>query len=175
MICSNEKYFRIRLNGTVAAPGQGSICTDFPTPDTYVNDWKDIVGIAKGSQFTVGLNRDGTLVAVGNNKYNACNVSGFRNVVEVVAVGNYTVVLLPDGTVRYAGAEQTNSYFTVDYRYNTSSWRNVVKIVGGFKAIYGITEDGRVYAEGKNNMENAMLEIGEILLLYILIFHILLD
>lgn len=150
VICDNGKCFGIKSDGTVVFAGNGSKSANYPLSDTSVGNWKDIVDIAKGSQFTVGLKKDGTLVAVGNDKYHACNVSGFRNVVEVVAGGDYTAVMLSDGTVRYAGAEQDNSYVKVDYRYNTSSWQNVVKIVGGFKTIYGITEDGRVYAEGRN-------------------------
>ncbi|HEX7058218.1 MAG TPA: RCC1 domain-containing protein, partial [Bacilli bacterium] len=43
--------------------------------------------IAAGCRHTVGLKADGTVVAVGNNRYGQCDVSGWRNIV-AIAAGN---------------------------------------------------------------------------------------
>ena len=43
-----------------------------------VSDWRDIVAVAAGNFFTVGLRSDGTVVAAGDNKYGGCDVSDWK-------------------------------------------------------------------------------------------------
>ena len=43
--------------------------------------------ITAGRRHTVGLKLDGTVIAVGDNKYGQCDVSGWRDIV-AVAAGN---------------------------------------------------------------------------------------
>ena len=43
--------------------------------------------IATGRRHTVGIKSDGTVTAVGDNKYGQCNVSNWRGIV-AVAAGN---------------------------------------------------------------------------------------
>lgn len=38
-----------------------------------------------GHRHTVGLTSDGTVMAVGNNRYGQCNVSGWRDIVATAA------------------------------------------------------------------------------------------
>jgi alpha-tubulin suppressor-like RCC1 family protein len=68
--------------------------------------------IAAGRRHTVGLKSDGTVTAVGDNKYGQCNVSGWLDIVGVAA-GNvhmatntgkaHTIGLKSDGTVAAVG------------------------------------------------------------------------
>ena len=53
--------------------------------------------------FLVGLRMDGTVVAVGNNEYGQCDVSGWTDIVSVAAGGAYTIGLKADGTVVAVG------------------------------------------------------------------------
>ncbi|MDQ0194807.1 hypothetical protein J2T20_003178 [Paenibacillus wynnii] len=71
--------------------------------------------IAAGRRHTVGLKSDGTVTAVGDNKYGQCDVSGWRDIVAVAAgnvhmatnTGNaHTIGLKSDGTV--AAVESIN-------------------------------------------------------------------
>jgi alpha-tubulin suppressor-like RCC1 family protein len=50
-----------------------------------VSDWTDIVAIAAGSNHTVGLKSDGTVITVGSNIYGQCDVSDWVNIVAIVA------------------------------------------------------------------------------------------
>jgi alpha-tubulin suppressor-like RCC1 family protein len=50
--------------------------------------YKDKDTIAAGRRHTVGLKSDGTVAAVGNNRYGQCNVSGWRDIVAVAAGDN---------------------------------------------------------------------------------------
>ena len=45
-----------------------------------VSGWTDIVAGAAGSDYTVGLKADGTVIAVGENKDGQCDVSGWTDI-----------------------------------------------------------------------------------------------
>src|SRR5665648_462925 len=68
--------------------------------------------IAAGRRHTVGLKSDGTVTAVGDNKYGQCDVGSWRDIVAVAAgnvhmannMGNaHTIGLKSDGTVMAVG------------------------------------------------------------------------
>lgn len=76
---------------------------------------KDI--IAAGCRHTVGLNSDGTVTAVGDNKYGQCNVSGWRDMVSIAAGCVHTLGVKSDGTV----AVGDNEYSQCD----VSGWHGI--------------------------------------------------
>ena len=46
-----------------------------------MSEWTDIVAVSAGKwDHTVGLKSDGTVVAVGDNYYGQCDVSGWKNI-----------------------------------------------------------------------------------------------
>jgi alpha-tubulin suppressor-like RCC1 family protein len=59
--------------------------------------------VAAACLHTVGLETDGTVVAVGWNNYGQCNVGGWTGIVQVAARGALTVGLKSDGTVVAVG------------------------------------------------------------------------
>ena len=59
--------------------------------------------ISAGTGYTVGLKRDGTVVAVGDNRAGECNVSGWTDIVAVSTGFWHTVGLKRDGTVVAVG------------------------------------------------------------------------
>ena len=87
-----------------------------------MDEWTDIIAIAAGSEHTVGLRRDGTVVAVGNNEHGACNVNSWTNIVAIAAGDNHTVGLRSDGTV-------VATVYTGDYYHKqceTDRWKDIV-------------------------------------------------
>ena len=76
------------------------------------------MAISVGSNHTVGLKADGTVVAVGYNKYGQCEVSDWTDIVAVSAGDNHTVGLKADGTVVAVG---DNDYDKCD----VSLWRDI--------------------------------------------------
>ena len=60
-----------------------------------MSEWRNIVDVSYVADCTVGLKKDGTVVAVGDNRYGQCNVSGWRNIdiVEVSCGGSHIVGL----------------------------------------------------------------------------------
>jgi len=81
-----------------------------------VSDWKDIVSIATGGLFSVGLRSDGTVVAVGCNDRGQCNVSGWKNIIAIAAGGSHTVGLKDDGTVVAVGDDNFDQCSVSDWK-----------------------------------------------------------
>jgi alpha-tubulin suppressor-like RCC1 family protein len=61
------------------------------------------VAIATGSNHTIGLQSDGTVVAVGWNKYDQCNVGDWSDIVAIAAGCAHTLGIKSDGTVVSVG------------------------------------------------------------------------
>ncbi|MCI9068263.1 MAG: chromosome condensation regulator, partial [Lachnospiraceae bacterium] len=51
------------------------------------------VAISAGDHHTVGLKRDGSVVAAGSNKYGQCDVFSWRNIMAVSAGGSHTAAI----------------------------------------------------------------------------------
>ena len=79
---------------------------------------QQIVSIAAGGNHTVGLRRDGTVVAVGRNGNGQCDVSDWRDIVAVAAGDNHTVGLRRDGTVVAVGYNECG-------QCDVSDWSNI--------------------------------------------------
>ena len=59
--------------------------------------------LTAGGYHTVGLQSDGTVVAVGKNDEDQCGVGGWKDIVAVAAGKDHTVGLKSDGTVVAVG------------------------------------------------------------------------
>ena len=104
--------------------------------------------ISAGTWYTVGLKKDGTVVAVGDNDDGQCDVSGWKDIVAVSAGGSHTVGLKKDGTV-------VATEYTGDDRYNygqcdVSGWKDIVAVSAGSSHTVGLKKDGTVVAVGRN-------------------------
>ena len=64
-----------------------------------MKDWKNIKAVSAGVYHTVGLRKDGTVVAVGDNRNGRCDVSSWTDITAVSAGDYYTVGVKSDGTV----------------------------------------------------------------------------
>ena len=80
--------------------------------------WSDIVAVSAGTDNTVGLKSNGTVVAVGDNSYGQCDVSGWSDIVAISAEWQYTVGLKSDGTVVAVGRNEYG-------QSNVSDWTDI--------------------------------------------------
>ena len=102
---------------------------------------RQVSSIAAGSQYTVGLRSDGTVVAVGDNEDGQCDVSSWSDIVAVAAGIDHTVGLRSDGTVVAVGENE-------DGQCDVSGWSDIVAIAArGFHTV-GLHSDGTVVAVG---------------------------
>lgn len=105
--------------------------------------------IAAGYRHSVGLRRDGTVIATGENRYGQCDVGGWREIVAVAAgnahTGNsHTVGLKADGTVLAVGWNKYGQCLVAE-------WSVVVAIAAGCAHTLGLRKDGTVLAVGRND------------------------
>ena len=98
--------------------------------------------LAAGSQHTVGLCNDGTVVTTGVNEFGQCN--NWTDIVAVAAGVNHTVGLRSDGTVVATGA----NYFC---ECDVNGWMDIVAVVTGGYHTMGLRSDGTVVATGDND------------------------
>jgi alpha-tubulin suppressor-like RCC1 family protein len=66
----------------------------------------------------VGLKKDGTVVAVGNNVSGQCNVETWTDIVAISAGYYHTVALQSDGSVTCVGSNDSG-------QCNAEIWKNV--------------------------------------------------
>ena len=99
--------------------------------------------VAAGGNHTVGLKRDGSVVARGYNKYGQCDVSGWTDIVAVAAGNYHTVGLKRDGSVVAVG-------YNDDGECNASDWTDIVAVAAGHDHTVGLKRDGSVVAVGYN-------------------------
>lgn len=120
------------------------------------SDWVNIVSIAAGGGgddgkgHTVGLRADGTVVAVGDNSYNQCDVGSWTNVIAVAAGDWYTVGLCSDGTVLATRPDRSKGE-KYQFASNVDSWDNIVAIAAGCGYTLGLKKDGTVVSTGYND------------------------
>ena len=100
--------------------------------------------LVAGSDHTVALKSDGTVVAVGDNEYGQCDVSDWTDIVAISAGWEHTAGLKSDGTVVAVG---DNEYGQCD----VSVWTDIVAISAGEAHTIGLKSDGTVVAVGNHN------------------------
>ena len=113
---------------------QASIVTTEPS------DWTDVVAIAAGRNHSLGVHRDGTVVAAGGNTYGQCNVSDWTGIVAVSAY-NHSIGLRSDGTAVATGNNEHG-------QCNVSGWSDVVAVAAGNDYSVGVRSDGTVLLSG---------------------------
>ena len=110
-----------------------------------VKAMQQVSSIAVGYKHTVGLRKDGTVIAVGHNDDGECDVSGWSDIVAVAAGEYCTVGLRRDGTVVAVGY---NKYG----QCNVSGWSDIVAVAAAARCSHtvGLRSDGTVVAVGYN-------------------------
>ena len=105
-----------------------------------LENWTDIIAISAGNSYCLGLKKDGTVVAVGNNTYNQCDVDNWTDIIALSAGGSHSLGLKSDGTV-----------LTTNQQADVEKWENIVSISAGNSYSLGLQSDGNVIAAGKGN------------------------
>ena len=103
--------------------------------------------IASGSSFVARAKNDGTVKAMGWNRYGQCNVSDWTDIVAISASARYTVGLKADGTVVATG-------YNKDGQCNVSDWTDIVAVSTSGVRTVGLKTDGTVVTAGDNRNGN---------------------
>lgn len=73
-----------------------------------VSGWNNIIAISSSYSSLLGLKRDGTVVATGNNEHKQLEVSDWHDIVAIAAGGWISIGLKSDGTLVIAGEVSEN-------------------------------------------------------------------
>lgn len=104
-----------------------------------IEHWINIVAISAGCRYTVGLNSNGTVVAVGDNEHGCCNVKNWTDIIGVSAGRLHTVGLKSNGTVVAVGDNRNG-------QCDVSKWTDIVALSAGNAHTIGLKSDGTVIA-----------------------------
>lgn len=122
-------------------------------------NWTNIVAIAAGGGsngspgrgHTVGLRKDGSVVAVGDNTYNQCNFEGWGNDVIAIAAGDwFTVALHSDGSISITSPDKDKEQEANLYTgaCTAENWKNIKMIAAGGGSVVGLYENSTAIAAG---------------------------
>lgn len=99
--------------------------------------------ISAGSNHTVGLKPNGTVLAVGGDGIDGCDFSNWQDIIAVSAGYAHTVGLRSDGTVVAEGWNR-------DGQCDVSGWQDIVAVSASGIRTVGLKADGTVVAVGYN-------------------------
>jgi hypothetical protein len=112
-----------------------------------VAKWRDIVSVDMGLDHAIGLRRNGTVVAAGENHFEQCDVEDWTDIVAVAAGKYHTVGLRENGTVVATGDN--------DYKQcEVSDWEDIAFICADSYYTIGLKKDGSVLVAGDNDMSD---------------------
>ena len=118
--------------------------------------WYDLVDIAAGEQFVVGLKSDKTVIADGHPSDGQLEVDKWEKVIAIDAGSRFTVGLTEDGKLLFAGFDNGQAK---DFESHKDEWKDVINISasGGEKGgrggghTVGLKSDGTLVAVGDNS------------------------
>lgn len=102
--------------------------------------WQDIVAIAGGFEFIVGLNQNGRVVTDG---WMPPDLSKWEDITSIAAYWNQVVGVKATGEVVFNNSAKV-------YYDKVSKWNNIVAVAAGTEHIVGLKVDGSVVAAGLN-------------------------
>lgn len=133
-------------DGTVISSGENG------QQQCDVENWTDIAAIYAGTDFSVGLKTDGTVVMSGLADW---SVSGWTDMVNLAAGDFFVVGITSDGSLLSAGMESSigpNTPRTV------SIWTDIVQVAAGTDHIIALTGEGKTHCAGKNDEKQINLD-----------------
>jgi hypothetical protein len=129
---------------TRVVAGDTTVFSEFYHPaECDVGGWTDIIQVAAAWHHTAGLKSDGTVVAVGENRWGECDVGSWADIIQIAAGGDHTVGVKSDGAVVAAGR---NEYGCCE----VDNWTGVTEVAAGYYHTVGLKADGTVVAVGEN-------------------------
>ena len=104
-----------------------------------VEEWKEIIAISSSANSVVGLKKDGTVVAIGDNYEGKLNTQEWSKIVQVKAGVWGTFAVRENKTLVYAGKLPENQ----KENFEKHQWNNLKAIEGNWDLI-GIDKDGHI-------------------------------
>ena len=121
-------------------------------------EWRDVVSVSACSagppdEYTLllGLKADGSVMALGSNRFGQCEVSDWKDIVFITAqLGTAAIGVRADGTVVIAGE--------TEFAGEIEGWTDIKEISVHSGHIVGLQSDGTVVAAGRNDYGECEVE-----------------
>lgn len=158
---SNTAVAEVTEDGIITAKGEGVTVIDATHRGSLLNEkititvvapYQSQAMIAAGDSHSVILDNKGTVTASGSNIKGQLNVNMWGNIKFVVAGGDTTVGIAPDGSLRVAGELQG---------LGAENWSNIKYVAVSRRTIIGIDSNGVVFAAGDNNYQQVSSVAGK--------------
>lgn len=119
-------------------------------------DWYNLIDVAAGEQFVVGLKIDGSVIADGHPSDGQLEVDEWEKVIAIDAGSRFTVGLTENNELLFAGFDNGQAK---DFENRKKEWKDVINISasGGEKGFrggghtVGLKSDGTLVAVGDNS------------------------
>ncbi len=148
-----QAYDFFRLDGTTREDGHIFAYTS--NSKVFFNEYYCTnILIAAGSDSTIGLKYDGTVVVAGLLSY--LDVTELRDIQQVDVDRLHVVGLKSDGTVVAIGPNIEKS----DH-LNVTQWSDIQQVVAGDHSTFGLKSDGTVVAVGYDEEEYGILDVTQ--------------
>lgn len=129
---------------------QGRLVSMGSAPD--LSGFDDVVQISAGSDYALGLKKDGTVVCAGNTE--ACKVNDWKGIRMIAAGYRHSVGLKEDGTVVCAGNSSIGC--------SVSDWKDIQAVYAGDDLTLGLKKDGTVVTSGTFASEDRIRELKDV-------------
>lgn len=126
-------------DGTVIASGENGDL------QCNVESWTDIAAIYAGTDFSLGLKTDGTVVMAGRHNW---SVSGWTDIANLAAGDYFAIGITAEGSLLSAGMENAIGPNTPN---TISAWSNIVQVSAGNDHFIALCNDGNARAAGKTD------------------------
>ena len=170
------KQIRANRYTIVGLKNDGTLVNNSTDQSFDIYDWNEIQAFDMSDGHIVGIRKDGTAVAAGDNSYGQCDVEGYSEIVDVSVSENRTVLLKSDGTAVFLG-ERSADGFTADSilfaeaaknhtaavlsdgtvtavgsndfgQCETEKWTDIVQVAVGDRFTIGLKSDGSAVSAG---------------------------
>lgn len=145
---------------TIGLKANGTVVMDGPVNEEIrkeVSSWRNIIAISAGNSHIVGLKKDGTVVAAGDNKYGQCEVDDWTNIVGITVDDDLTAVIKADGKIEVLGSIGSIGNTSI---MDCFEWTDIVSLALGRDALekyfIGLKADGTVVSKGPDEDSRSM-------------------
>ena len=138
-------------DGTVSAAFADNTASNHRKGQCDVSGWTDLVAVAAGDFYSVGLTSYNTVLFAGYDRYNISQVENWSDVIMIAAGDEHAVGLKSDGTVVAAGNNSEGQCNTGELNSLTDECGPIIAITAGYRHTVALYSDGSVYAIGRGD------------------------
>lgn len=109
------------------------------------------LSVTAGEHHVIFLKRDGSCIAIGDNKMGECSLDGITDAVSAYASGDATYLVHKDGSVSAHGTTPLGS--------EVSKWKNIKALAGNRGFVVGLGSDGSVKCAKERWLSNCFNDV----------------